>query len=110
MSEYDLIFKFEWPSVVYCLDIIAWDWFFALSMLFAAQVFQKNRLEKSIRMLIISGILSLAGLAGVIVANMQFRDIRILGYAVVAPVVFGLLGIAFGKKRPLINNIHGIKD
>jgi hypothetical protein len=27
-------FSFEWPSVVYALDILAWDVFFALSMLF----------------------------------------------------------------------------
>lgn len=99
VGDHDLIFKFEWPSVVYCLDIIAWDWFFALSMFFAAPVFQNGRLEKSIRtLMVISGILSLAGLVGVAVANMQIRNIGILGYAVVAPVIFWLLGIAFGKK------------
>ena len=39
-----LFFSFEWPSVVYALDILAWDLFFALSMLFAAQVFKGDRL------------------------------------------------------------------
>ena len=30
---------FRWPSVVYALDILGWDIFFALAMLFAAPVF-----------------------------------------------------------------------
>src|SRR5215212_4120032 len=29
-----LVLSFEWPSVVYALDILAWDVFFPLSMLF----------------------------------------------------------------------------
>src|SRR5215203_3480445 len=35
-----LVFSFNWPSVAYTLDILGWDVFFALSMLFAAPVFQ----------------------------------------------------------------------
>jgi hypothetical protein len=31
-----LVFSFRWPSVAYALDIVGWDIFFALSMLFAA--------------------------------------------------------------------------
>jgi hypothetical protein len=34
-----LFLSWKWPSVVYTLDILAWDFFFALSMLFAAPVF-----------------------------------------------------------------------
>src|SRR3712207_4474874 len=33
-----LVLSFNWPSVVYALDILAWDVFFPLSMLFAAPV------------------------------------------------------------------------
>ncbi|MFN8457028.1 MAG: hypothetical protein U0401_20580 [Anaerolineae bacterium] len=39
-----LFFSFTWPSVVYTLDILAWDWFFALAMLCAAPVFKGGRL------------------------------------------------------------------
>jgi hypothetical protein len=93
-----LFFSFKWPSVVYTLDILAWDWFFALAMLFAAPVFKAGRLEITVRMLmIVSGVLSLAGLIGVPLANMQVRNIGIIGYAVAAPVVFLLLGIIFGR-------------
>jgi hypothetical protein len=96
------LLSFKWPSVAYTLDILAWDWFFALSMLFAAPVFGVGRLEKTLRMLtIVSGVLSLTGLIGVPLANMQIRNIGIIGYGVVAPVVFLLLGIVFGRTQPV---------
>jgi hypothetical protein len=95
-----LFFSFKWPSVVYTLDILAWDWFFALSLLFAAPVFKVGRLEKTLRILmIVSGVLSLAGLIGVPLADMQVRNIGIIGYAVVAPVVFLLLGTVLGRTQ-----------
>ena len=94
------LLSFKWPSVACTLDILAWDWFFALSMLFAAPVFGVGRLEQTVRMLtIVSGVLSLAGLIGVPLANMQIRNIVIIGYGVVAPVVFLLLGIVFGRTQ-----------
>lgn len=97
-----LFLSFKWPSVAYTLDILAWDWFFALSMLCAAPVFRGGRLEKTVRMLmIVSGVLSLTGLIGVPLANMQVRNIGIIGYGVVAPVVFLLLGIVFGRTQPV---------
>ena len=30
---YDDVFSFNWPSVIYALDIVAWDWFFAFAMI-----------------------------------------------------------------------------
>lgn len=93
-----LLLSWQWPSVAYTLDILAWDWFFALAMLFAAPVFKVGRLEKTLRLLmLVSGAVSLAGLIGVPLANMQVRDIGIIGYGVVAPLVFLLLGIVFGR-------------
>jgi len=95
-----LFLSFKWPSVAYTLDILAWDVFFALSMLFAAPVFKGGRLETTVRILmIVSGVLSLAGLIGVPLANMQVRNIGIVGYAVVAPVAFLLLGMLFGRTQ-----------
>ncbi len=93
-----LFLSFKWPSVAYTLDILAWDWFFALSMLFAAPVFKGGRLEIMVRLLmVVSGVLSLAGLIGVPLADMQVRNIGIIGYAVVALGVFLLLGVVFGR-------------
>jgi hypothetical protein len=49
-----LFFSFTWPSVAYALDILAWDIFFALSMLCAAPVFTAGRLERTVRALIVA--------------------------------------------------------
>ncbi len=98
--EASLLFSFKWPSVAYTMDILAWDFFFALSMLFAAPVFRRGGLEKTVRILmIVSGVLSLAGLIGVPLANMNVRNIGIIGYAGVSLFVFLLLGVVFGRTR-----------
>ena len=96
-----LVFPFAWPSVVYALDILAWDVFFALSMLFAAPVFGGSRLAAWIRALMIaSGVLSLAGLSGVVTGNMQLRNIGIVGYVGVFLFVAALLAILFYGTTP----------
>jgi len=96
-----LVLSFTWPSVVYALDILAWDVFFALSMLFAAPVFGGSRLAKWIRVLMIaSGVLSLAGLSGVAAGDMQLRNIGIVGYVGVFLVVAALLAILFHRTTP----------
>jgi hypothetical protein len=102
LSGASFLFSYEWPSVIYTLDILAWDWFFSLSMLFAAVVFKIGRLEKTLRtIMIISGVLSLAGLIGVPLANVNVRNIGIVGYTVVALVAFVLMGIVFWRNRPV---------
>jgi hypothetical protein len=107
LDWFPLLFSFKWPSVAYTLDILAWDWFFALSMLCAAPVFKVGRLEMAVRnLMILSGVLSLAGLIGVPLADMQVRNIGIIGYGVVAPIVFLLLGIVFGHIQSIPENIE----
>jgi hypothetical protein len=44
-----LFLSYKCPSVVYTLDNLAWDWFFARSMHFAAPVCKAGMLEKKIR-------------------------------------------------------------
>jgi len=96
-----LLLSFQWPSVPYALDILAWDVFFALSVLFAGPVFSGNRLATSSRALMIaSGVLSVAGLSGVIVGDMRLRNIGIVGYAGVFPVAALLLAILFYRAAP----------
>ncbi len=95
-----LFLSFEWPSVAYALDILAWDVFFALAMLSAAPVFTGGRLEKTIRVLmVVSGILSLAGLIGVPLADMSLRNIGIIGYVGISLLIFPLLGLLFWRMR-----------
>jgi hypothetical protein len=96
-----LLISFKWPSVVYALDILAWDVFFALSVLFAAPAFGGSRLAAVIRVLLLSsGILALAGLSGVPGGNMQLRDIGIIGYVGVFPIAALLLAILFYRAKP----------
>jgi hypothetical protein len=97
-----LVLSFNWPSVVYALDILGWDVFFPLSMLFAAPVFWGSRLAAWIRVLMTaSGVLALAGLRGVVVGDMQLRNIGIVGYVGVFLVVTALLAVLFYRATPL---------
>jgi hypothetical protein len=96
-----LVLSFKWPSVVYALDILAWDIFFPLSMLFAAPVFWGSRLAAWVRVLMIaSGVLAFAGLSGVVVGDMQLRNIGIVGYVGVFLVVAALLAVLFYRATP----------
>ena len=94
--------SFNWPSVAYALDILAWDVFFALSMLSAAPVFYGSRLTASIRVsMAASGVLALAGLSGVVVGDMRLRNIGIVGYAGVFPVTALMLAVMFQQITPM---------
>ncbi|MBD3276110.1 MAG: hypothetical protein GF372_12410 [Candidatus Marinimicrobia bacterium] len=97
------LLSFEWPSIAYSLDILAWDWFFALSILTAAFVLRKGNLESAVRILmLVSGSLSLLGLIGIPMSDMQVRLIGVVGYAVVTPPLFFLLGMLF-KRTPVVD-------
>ncbi len=96
-----LFMSFKWPSVAYSLDILGWDIFFALSMLFAAPVFSGSRLAVWVRVtMIASGVLALAGLIGVALGDMQVRNIGILGYVGVFLIVCVLLARLFYRATP----------
>lgn len=87
--QFTQMFSFRWPSVVYALDILAWDWFFALSMLAAAiSVWQSMSSGKIKYLMLISSILSVSGLAGTALSDMSIRNIGIAGYGLLGPVVF----------------------
>lgn len=94
-----LVFSFKWPSVAYSVDILAWDFFYALSMLFLSATFRKKGFESLIRiLLIVSGVLSFIGILGIPLNNMQVRNIGIVGYTVFAIVVFFLFGVALNHR------------
>lgn len=96
-----LLLSFRWPSLVYALDILAWDLFFALSMLCAAPAFRGSRLARTVQLaLIASGVLALAGLAGLVHGDMRLRNIGIVGYDGVFLVVAVLLARLFYRTEP----------
>ena len=81
-----------WPSNVYAAELLAWDWFLGLALLFAAPVFSGTTPERGVRRgLWICGVLTLAGTVGPVVGDMRLQRIGILGYAGVLPVVFFML-------------------
>ncbi len=96
-----MIFSLKWPSLAYALDILAWDGFFAISMLFAAPTFDGQPLARAIRTLMIaSALFALAGLAGVAAGDMRLRNIGIVGYLGLFVIVAALLGLLFQRTGP----------
>jgi hypothetical protein len=99
-----LFLSFKWPSVVYALDILAWDVFYGLAVLFAAPVFRGDQLAAAIRILLtVSGMLALAGLIGVPLGDMNLRLlVGGVGYAVLFPIVSLLLALVFRHTEPVL--------
>jgi len=93
-----LVFSFKWPSLAYTLDILAWDVFFPIAALFAGIVVRGNRLASAARgLLFSSAALAFVGLAGAPLANMQVRNIGIIGYAFLFPIAAGVLAKLFNQ-------------
>jgi len=82
-----LVFGFTWPSLAYALDILAWDFFFALAALFAAMALRhENRHRTAGRLFLAAALLAFVGLAGIPLENMNIRNVGIIGYVVLFPV------------------------
>lgn len=99
---YARIFGFQWPSTLYAIDIVAWDVFFGLALLFAVPAFSHRPHAALVRRgLILSGSMCLIGLIGPFADALGWRTIGILGYT----VVFGLtclpLSRSFEARTPL---------
>lgn len=93
-----LVFSFQWPSLAYTLDVLAWDVFFPLAALFAAVTVQGSGLPRVTRgLLFASAALAFLGLAGVPLANMQVRNIGVIGYAVLFPIAAAMLASLFRR-------------
>ena len=85
-----------WPSPEYALELLAWNLFLGLALLFAAPVFNGDGPERGVRGgLLISGILCVAGIVGPAVGNMRLQLVGLLGYGAVLPVVSLLLARLF---------------
>ncbi|MFN8546645.1 MAG: hypothetical protein U0527_01420 [Candidatus Eisenbacteria bacterium] len=90
------VLSFRWPSVAYALDILAWDLFFPIGALLAALSIEgAGRSALVRRLLYLSAALSFAGLAGVPLADMNVRNIGIVGYAVIFPIAASVMARVF---------------
>jgi hypothetical protein len=85
-------------SPMFAAEMLGWDFFFGLALLFAAPVFKGDRLQAAIRTgLIVSGLLCLVGFSGPASGDMRFQVLAILGYAFGFPLVCLLLAKLFGR-------------
>jgi hypothetical protein len=91
----------SWPSPLYALELLAWDVFFGLSLLFAAPVLQGPSLARTTRLALrVTGSLCLAGTVGPLTGDMRFQFIAVAGYGLLLPATCLLLAKWFQK--PLI--------
>ncbi len=89
-----------WPSRPYAAELLAWDVFLGLALLFAAPTFAGGGLERAARRgLLVCGALCLAGTAGPATGDMRLQWTGILGYAMVLPVVAWVLARLFARGR-----------
>ena len=80
------LFDFAWPSMLYAVDVVAWDLMLGLSLLFAAFVFTGRRYRGVRWGLLASAALCLVGLVGPATGVLAWRGIGIFGYVVAFPV------------------------
>lgn len=96
-----------WPSTAYALELLAWDIFLGLSLLFAAPVFTAGTLARAVRAgLYLAGSLCLIGVLGPTSGDMRLQFIAVAGYAGVLPAVFLLLAMLF-HRAPLPRSPDG---
>lgn len=95
----------RWPSVVFALDLLAWDLFFGLSMMFAALVFEGGKLETAVRrVMFLRGALCVVGILGPVLGDLRFQNIAIIGYGGLGTVAFLLLFkvLSRGERLPAV--------
>ena len=87
-------------GAAYALELLAWDLFLGLSLLFAAPVFKGGKLEDAVRTgLNVGGTLCIAGILGPATGEMRLQFIAIVGYAGVLPTVSLLIIMLFRRSR-----------
>jgi hypothetical protein len=96
------LFGWHWPSVVYAIDIVAWDVFFGLALLFAAPVFHASRHFAVRNGLVAAGALSLLGTVGPATNHIVWRELGIFGYAIVFPIT--CLALSRALKEPAVSD------
>lgn len=90
------LFGWEWPSLLYGVELLAWHLCFGLSLLFAAPVFPGRGRKSAVRTgLRVTGGLCLLGLVGPVVGNLKWRMIGAFAYGFIFPVVCFLIGLVF---------------
>lgn len=90
------VFGWEWPSLLYAIELAAWHLFFGLSLLFAASAFAGRGKEATVRVgLLITGLLCLVGLVGPAVGHLNWRMIGAFAYGILFPIICVVIALVF---------------
>jgi len=96
----DQISTVVWPTVALSLDLLAWDFFLGLALVFAAPVFRGDGLKGRVRIsMTAAGALCLAGTLGPASGKFQIQYLGIAGYLLALPVTCTLLALLFRRDR-----------
>lgn len=88
--------RLVWPSPVYALELLAWDGFLGLALIFAGFTLENKGQEQRVRCsLLVCGILCLFGIFGPLFGNMRLQIVGIFGYGAVLPFTSLLLSKLF---------------
>ena len=91
------------PTLALAVELLAWDFFFGLSMLFASRVFSGSRLENSLRTsMTLCGTLCVLGTLGPVTGEMRISWLGIMGYAFVLPIACVFLAILFARSGKVL--------
>ena len=71
-----------WPSITKGLECVSWGFFLGMAMLFASKALEDIGSKVLIWTMRISGIMTLAGLVGPIIGNMNYYILSTIGYSV----------------------------
>lgn len=87
----------DWPTLAMSLDLLAWDFFLGMALLFAAKVFEGQGTQRVRISMTVAGALCLAGTLGPLSGHMHIQYLGIAGYAFVLPVSCALLAVLFRR-------------
>lgn len=89
-------FVLQWPSVPYAVELLAWDVFLGLALIFAAPVFSGPGRPSTVRRAFAAtGFLCLVGAVGPLLGDMGLQRVGVVGYGVGLPISSFLLAGLF---------------
>jgi hypothetical protein len=89
----------DWPTLAMSLDLLAWDFFLGLALVFASLVFRGNASRRVRASMTAAGTLCLAGTLGPASGHLHIQYFGIAGYAFVLPLACALLAMFFRQER-----------
>lgn len=88
-----------WPSRAYAVELLAWDLFLGLALLFASRAFSGEGASRGVRRALTAcGALCVLGTLGPSTGDMRLQWLGVLGYAVLLPVAALLLALFFARR------------